>query len=99
MGKGGPYKVYANNEVVAVNRIGTYSFAYLEPGEYMLASWTAGKGNLGGLKLRVDAGKEYYFYQDFIGGWGPSDTTLSMHSKELVSYEIGGAAFSGWSRK
>jgi len=37
-GHGNQYKLHANDKVVAVNKPGTYSFAYLDPGEYVLAS-------------------------------------------------------------
>ena len=31
-------KIHANDEVVLVNKVGTYGFAYLSPGDYQLAS-------------------------------------------------------------
>ena len=37
-GHGNQYKLHANDKVVAVNKPGTYIFAYLDPGEYVLAS-------------------------------------------------------------
>ncbi len=95
-GQGIQYKLHANDQVVAVNRMGTYSFAYLDPGEYELVSQTE---NASGFKINLEAGKDYYFLQDtFMGGW-KAHTTLSRHSKELVMYELEGAYFSDWKRK
>lgn len=37
-GFGNQFKLHANDEVVAVNKTGTYSFAYLDPGKYRLIS-------------------------------------------------------------
>src|SRR5258706_3950544 len=47
-GKGTQYKLHANDKVVAVNKMGTYGFAYLDPGEYVLASQSA---NASAIKL------------------------------------------------
>ena len=33
-GKGNQFKLHANDQIVAENRQGTYSFAYLDPGKY-----------------------------------------------------------------
>lgn len=95
-GKGVQYKLHANDQVVAVNKMGTYSFAYLDPGEYQLVSQTE---NASGFKINLEAGKDYYFLQDtFMGAW-KARTTLSRHSKEVVMYELEGAYFSDWKRK
>jgi hypothetical protein len=40
-GKRNQFKLPANDHVVAVNKAGTYSFAYLEPGRYRLISQSA----------------------------------------------------------
>jgi hypothetical protein len=95
-GKGIQFKFHANDKVVAVNKWGTYSIVYLEPGEYTLASQTE---NASGLKINLEAGKDYYFLQNtFMGAW-KAKTGLSRHAKELVMYEAEGAYYSDWKRK
>ncbi len=95
-GKGVQYKLHANDQVVAVNKMGTYSFAYLDPGDYLLVSQTE---NASGFHMSLEAGKDYYFLQDsFMGAW-KAHTTLTRHTKELVMYELDGAYFSDWKRK
>ena len=95
-GKGIQFKLHANDQVVAVNKEGTYSFAYLDPGEYELVSQAE---NASGFKMNLEAGKDYYFLQDtFMGAW-KARTALTRHSKELVMYELEGAYFSDWKRK
>ena len=95
-GKGTQYKVHANDKVVAVNKMGTYSFAYLEPGEYVLASQSE---NASAIKLNLEAGKDYYFLQNtFMGAW-KARTSLSQQSKEIVLHELSGAEYADWKRK
>jgi hypothetical protein len=95
-GKGIQFKFHANDKVVAVNKWGTYSFVYLDPGEYTLVSQTE---NASALKINLEAGKDYYFLQNtFMGNW-KAKTGLSRHAKELVMYEMDGAYFSDWKRK
>ena len=95
-GKGTQYKLHANDKVVAVNKMGTYSFAYLDPGEYQLASQSE---NASALKLTLEAGKEYYFLQNtFMGAW-KARTGLSLQSKEIVLHELSGAEYADWKRK
>ena len=65
-GKGGiQYKLHANDRVVAVNTMGTYSFAYLDPGDYLLVSQTE---TANGFHINLEAGKDYYFLQDTFMG-------------------------------
>jgi hypothetical protein len=95
-GKGNQFKLHANDRVVAVNKMGSYTFVHLDPGEYLLVSQA---GNASGMRMTLEAGKEYYFLQNtFVGTW-KADTSLSRHSKELVMYESSGARFADWSRK
>jgi hypothetical protein len=79
--------------VVAVNKEGTYSFAYIEPGKYRLVSQA---DDANGFEMELEAGKTYYFLQNtFQGG----DTVLSRNSPELVNYLMSGTYFADWSRK
>jgi hypothetical protein len=95
-GKGIQFKFHANDQVVMVNKWGTYNFAYLDPGEYVLASQSE---NAHGTKIKLEAGKEYYFFQNtFMGAW-KAKTGLSRHSKERVLAEIEGSYLSDWKRK
>jgi hypothetical protein len=95
-GKGNQVKLHANDSVIAVNKFGTYSFAYLEPGEYLFASQAE---NANGLRMNVEAGKGYYFNQNLFTGFMKRRTRLSVHSPELVMFELSGAYYSDWKRK
>lgn len=95
-GKGNQFKLHANDRVIAVNRMGTYSFAYLQPGKYRLVSQSE---NANGFDMELEGGKDYYFLQNtFMGAW-KARTALSHDSKELVMYELDGSHFSDWKRK
>ncbi|MCL4488920.1 MAG: DUF2846 domain-containing protein [Chloroflexi bacterium] len=95
-GKSNQFKLHANDRVVAVNKMGTYSFAYLDPGEYLLATQAE---NANGMKVKLDAGKDYYLLQDvYFGAW-KGRTSLSMHEKKVVMYEVGGSYYADWKRK
>lgn len=95
-GHGSQYKLHANDKVVAVNIMGSYSFAYLDPGEYLLASQSE---NANGLKVNLESGKDYYFLQNtFMGAW-KARTSLSQQSKEIVLHELSGAEYADWKRK
>lgn len=95
-GKGIQFKVHANDKVIAVNKWGTYAFAYLEPGNYKLVSQSE---NANGFDVQLEAGKEYYFFQNtFMGAW-KARTGLSQQSKERVLQEINGSFYSDWKRK
>lgn len=95
-GKGNQFKLHANDQVVAVNKMGTYSFVYLDPGDYLLVSQIE---NASGFRIKLEAGKDYYFLQDTFMGMWKARTALSRHTKELVMYELNGAYYSEWKRK
>jgi hypothetical protein len=91
--RGNQFKLHANDHVIAVNREGTYSIAYLLPGKYKLVSQSE---NANGFEMQLGAGKEYYFLQTTFQGALKWDTGLSRNSPELVMYELNGAYFSDW---
>jgi len=95
-GKGNQFKLHANDHVVAVNRAGTYSFAYLDPGNYRLVSQSE---NANGFEMNLEAGKTYYFLQNTFQGALRWRTSLSRNSPELVNYLADGTYFSDWKRK
>jgi hypothetical protein len=95
-GMGNQVKLHANDHVVAVNRMGTYTFAYLDPGKYLLASQSE---NANGFEMQLEAGKDYYFLQNTFQGSWKGQTALSRNTKELVTYEMDGAYLSDWKRK
>jgi hypothetical protein len=95
-GRGNQYKLHANDHVVAVNRWGTYSFAYLDPGKYKLVSQSE---NANGFDVDLEAGKDYYFLQNTFQGAWKGQTALSRNTKQLVMYELDGSYFSDWKRK
>jgi hypothetical protein len=94
--RGNQFKLHANDHVIAVNRAGTYSIAYLDPGKYTLISQSE---NANGFEMQLEAGKEYYFLQNTFQGAFKWDTGLSRNSPELVMYELNGAYYSDWKRK
>jgi hypothetical protein len=89
-------KLHANDRVVLVNRTGTYGFLYLDPGEYVLASQSE---NASAIRMTLEAGRDYYFLQDPFMGGTKNRTTLSRHTKELVSYLLDASFYSDWKRK
>ena len=94
-GKGTQVKLHANDRVVAVNKQGTWAFAYLDPGEYLLVSQA---DNANGLRMTLEAGQEYYFLQNTLFSGFKGATSLARHSKELVLFEASGAYYSDWTR-
>jgi hypothetical protein len=91
------FKLHANDQVVAVNTIGTYSIAYLDPGKYRLASQ---RENANGFDIELEAGREYYFLQNvFMRSVVPNASVLSQNSQELVTYLLHGSQFSDWKMK
>jgi hypothetical protein len=95
-GQGNQFKVHANDQVIAVNKMGTYSFAYLDPGKYRLASQSE---NASGFEMTLEPGKDYYFLQNVFQGTWKGQTSLTRNAKELVMYEMSGAWFSEWKAK
>jgi hypothetical protein len=95
-GRGGQYRLYANGQIVAVNKMGTYNYAFLDPGRYTLRSKA---GNVGELVIELQAGKEYYFFQNTFMGFASAKNTLTRQSKELVTYELTGTYHSEWQPK
>lgn len=96
-GTGVPVKLHANGKVVAVNEMGSYSIAYLDPGNYSLISQS---DNANGLKMALEAGKTYYFIQETVyGTLGNYLTMLSRNSPEVVLYLVDGAYLSDWKQK
>ncbi len=94
-GHGNQFKLHANGHVIAVNKFGTYSFAYLDPGQYNLISQSE---NANGFTIQLEAGKSYYFLQNTFEGIVKGRTMLSRNSLELVMYELDGSYFSDWKR-
>ena len=89
-------RLHANNEVIAVYKMGTYLFVYLDPGEYVLAAET---DNSSALKIKVEAGKEYYLLQDTKVGFRSYTAELSVHPKAIVQYEREGTYYADWKKK
>jgi hypothetical protein len=95
-GGGGEFKLHANDKVIAVNRMGTYSIVYVDPGKYWLISQSE---NANGFEMELEAGKTYYFIQEtVIRVFGFIQTMLSRNSPEVVMYLVDGAYFSDWKR-
>lgn len=95
-GVGNQFKLHANDQVIAVNRMGTYSFAYLEAGKYKLVSQSE---NANGFDMELESGKDYYFLQNTFQGAWKAQTVLSRNTKELVMYEMDGSYYADWKRK
>ena len=95
-GKGNQFKVHANDQIVAVNRQGTYSFIYLDPGRYRLVSQSE---NADGFEMQLEAGHQYFFLQNTFIGAFRAETKLTRNSRELVMYLVDGLYFSEWKAK
>ena len=95
-GRGNQFKLHANDRVIAVNKQGTYSFAYVNPGKYRLVSQSE---NAYGFEMQLEAGKSYYFLQNTFDGILKNETSLSRHSHELVTYLLDGSYYSDWRPK
>lgn len=94
-------KVLVGNRVLAANAPGSYSFFHLEPGEHLLVSQAMVDKKLvdvTGLRLKVEAGKEYHLTQTiYIGGGMKS--FLARHSKEVVMQEVNDLRLAEWKPK
>jgi hypothetical protein len=95
-GRGNQFKFHANDRVIAVNKAGTYSFAYLDPGKYRLISQSE---NANGFEMQLEAGNSYYFLQNILQGGLKPDTLLTRNSQELVQYLMDGSYWADWKRK
>ena len=96
----GEFKLHANGKVIAVNEMGTYSIAYVDPGKYSLISQS---DDANGFEMDLEAGKTYYFIQETVIGAAfvtmRIHTMLSRNSPEVVMYLADGAYLSDWKRK
>jgi hypothetical protein len=95
-GRGNQFRLHANEKVIAVNKQGTYSFAFLDPGKYRLVSQSE---NAYGFDAELKAGKSYYFLQNTFDGIFKSETSLSRNSPELVMYLLDGSYYADWKPK
>lgn len=86
--------LWANGTLVGFTGPGCYLFFYLEPGEYDLISKTY---DAVGLRMKLEAGKEYYLTQTLYAKGIRPRSFLTRHSKELVMYEVAGSLWSDWS--
>jgi hypothetical protein len=86
-------KIHANDNVVLVNQVGTYGFAYLDAGDYQISSQC--KNDVSALQVTMEAGKAYYFLQD----WLSETVQLSQHSPELVMHKLSETPLGVWTRK
>jgi len=85
--------ILANDTLVGVTAPGTYTFFYLDPGEYFLGSLAH---DFLGLRMKLEAGRDYYLTQTLYPKGFSMRTFLTRHSKELVMYEVAGALWSEW---
>lgn len=85
--------LFAGEKLVGFNGPGTYNFFYLDPGEYMLTSVTK---DAVGLRMKVEAGKEYYLIQTFYAKGIFLRSLLVRHSKEVTMFEVGGSLWADW---
>jgi hypothetical protein len=96
----GEFKLHANGKVIAVNEMGTYSIAYVDPGKYSLISQS---DDANGFEMDLEAGKTYSFIQETVIGASfvttRVHTMLSRNSPEVVMYLADGAYLSDWKRK
>ena len=96
IGKGPRIKVHANDKVIGINKVGTYCFTYLDPGDYRVVSQCEDAWSF---NVKMEAGKDYYFIQTIKMGMFKPKTRLFRNTKEVVMFEIQGAHFSDWGFK
>jgi len=85
--------LHANGVPVGVSCPGCYLFFHLDPGEYSLISQTH---DAVGLRMKLEAGKDYYLSQTLYAKGIRLRSFLTRHSKELVMYEVAGSLWSDW---
>ena len=85
--------LHANDVLVGVTGPGCYTFFYLDPGDYFLVSQTH---DVVGLRMKLEAGKDYYLTQTLYAKGIRLRSFLTRHSKELVMYEVAGSLWSDW---
>jgi hypothetical protein len=94
-------KVLVNDQVLAVNAPGSYSFFYLVPGEHLLITQAMVDKKLvdvTGFRIKAEAGRGYYLMQTiYIGGGMKS--FLTRHSREVVMQEANDLLWSEWKAK
>jgi hypothetical protein len=86
--------LFANKVPVGLTGPGCYLFFYLDPGDYELISQTY---DAVGLRMKLEAGKDYYLTQTLYAKGIRPRSFLTRHSKELVMYEVAGSLWSEWS--
>jgi len=86
------FRVFVNGRVAFVNRMGTYCFAYLDPGDHIIASRY---GDGGGLRMTLDAGQSYYLFDNIV----LKGQSLSRQTKELAMFEMDGLDYADWKVK
>jgi hypothetical protein len=87
------YALYANGVPVGLNAPGTYTFFYLDPGDYFVVSQV---NDVAGLRMKLEAGKDYYLTQTPYVKGIHIHTFLTRHSKELVMFEVAGSLWADW---
>jgi hypothetical protein len=91
--KGSGAVIFLDGNPVAVVMPGTYAYFYADAGEYSMATWV---NEMVGLRMKLEAGKEYYVTQTLYAEGVKTKTFLTRHSKELVAYELLGSLFTDW---
>jgi len=94
--RGNQFKLHPNDHVIAVNKAGTYSFAYLQPGKYRLVSQSE---NANGFEMKLKPGKTHYFLQNTVQGVFRWPTALLRNSAELATYLMDGVHYSDRTRR
>lgn len=90
--------ILAGGKILALNAPGTYSFFYLDPGEYVLVSHVRTPGSAQdavGLRIKLEAGTEYDFIQTIYIA-GNFKSVLMWHSRELVLQELASLYWADW---
>lgn len=92
--KGFGILIYANGRLVSVVGPGDYTFFHLDAGEYQFVGDTPSPV---GLRINLEAGKEYYLTLTPYAKGIRLRSFLSRHSREFVMFEVAGSRFMEWS--
>ncbi len=85
--------IYANGRLVGAVGPGDYTSFYADPGDYLLVGDTPSPV---GLRMRAEAGREYYLTLTIYAKGFRLRSFLSRHSKEFVIFEITGSRWMDW---
>lgn len=87
-------RLHANGTVIAVSRQGTYSYAQLDAGDYMLVSQVGDHASA--FRRTLEDGKEYFLYQNEGQFYS---VALSEQGRDVAMFELAGLQYGEWRKR